>query len=127
MTKFVAKQPRLFSFFYSFYFSSYFFLFKIGYPHPFISTGTINKEKANNHYFMWNNRVLSKKTKRRSIVNTNLLYKYFFFLLVLRSWRVDPADKNGVHLVNQEDGGNSIYIRFDDIDDVIDELKEVKS
>jgi len=37
--------------------------------------------------------------------------------------RIDPADKEGIHLV--QEGGERIYVRFTDIPLLIDDLKEV--
>ena len=37
--------------------------------------------------------------------------------------RIDPADKNGIHLV--QEGGERIYVTIDHIPQLIENLKEV--
>ena len=41
-------------------------------------------------------------------------------------FRIDPADDNGFHLVDVENGGEQVYIPFRDVDGVIDLLRCVK-
>ena len=56
-----------------------FFLLKGERERGYISCGTQNKEKANNHYFVWNNRVYAKKTKRRRYCIQSLFISLSFF------------------------------------------------
>jgi len=41
------------------------------------------------------------------------------------SVRIDPADSKGIHIV-QNEGGERVYILKDDIESLINKLREVK-
>lgn len=41
----------------------------------------------------------------------------------MKSYRIDPTDKNGIHIVDAENGGERVFISFSEIDSLIDELR----
>lgn len=63
---------------------------------------------------------------------TIFIYKSFFFLWRLRGlksfhYRIDPATMlGGIHIVDEDNGCERIYIPFYEIDNLISDLKKVK-
>ena len=40
----------------------------------------------------------------------------------MKSYRIDPANRHGIHIVDVENGGDRIFIPNEEIDDLIYEL-----
>lgn len=41
----------------------------------------------------------------------------------MKSYRIDPTNKNGIHIVDAKNGGERVFIFYSEINGLIDELR----